>query len=58
MHAVCLDTYPPISYLTSTSHDIIRLVHAVNDVQGIKVGCVSSGEGIMANVKKKKNSHD
>jgi len=30
MHAVCLDTFPPISYLTDTSHAIIRLVHAVN----------------------------
>jgi len=30
MHAVCLDTFPPVSYLTDTSHAIIRLVHAVN----------------------------
>jgi len=30
MHAVCLDTFPPVSYLTDTSHAIIRLVHAIN----------------------------
>lgn len=31
MHAVCLDTYPPISYMTDISHDIQRLVHALNN---------------------------
>ena len=30
MHAVCLDTYPPISYMTDVSRDIQRLCHAVN----------------------------
>jgi len=30
MHAVHLDTFPPVSYLTDTSHAIIRLVHALN----------------------------
>jgi len=30
MHAVHLDTFPPVTYLTDTSHSIIRLVHAVN----------------------------
>ncbi|XP_046356600.2 diphosphomevalonate decarboxylase-like isoform X2 [Haliotis rufescens] len=29
-HAVCLDTYPPISYMTDTSRQIVRLVHAFN----------------------------
>lgn len=33
-HATCLDTYPPISYLTSTSHAIQRLVHGLNDDAG------------------------
>ncbi|KAL4235020.1 hypothetical protein ACF0H5_006658 [Mactra antiquata] len=30
LHAVCLDTYPPISYLTDTSRDIMTLVHRYN----------------------------
>nr|UJH41139.1 diphosphomevalonate decarboxylase [Pardosa pseudoannulata] len=30
-HAICLDTYPPIHYLNSTSYRIIQLVHAYND---------------------------
>lgn len=30
MHATCLDTFPPISYMTDTSRDIQRLVHAIN----------------------------
>lgn len=32
MHACCLDTYPPISYMTDTSRDIQKLVHYLNDV--------------------------
>ncbi|KAF7988385.1 hypothetical protein HCN44_000958 [Aphidius gifuensis] len=31
MHAVCLDTYPPCSYLTDVTHSIIDIVHAYND---------------------------
>jgi len=30
-HATCLDTYPPIAYMTDTSHAITRLVHRIND---------------------------
>ncbi|KAI0213028.1 Diphosphomevalonate decarboxylase [Lamellibrachia satsuma] len=30
LHACCLDTFPPIFYMTDTSRDIVRLVHAVN----------------------------
>eukprot|EP00918_Siedleckia_nematoides_P075879 GHVU01166009.1.p1 GENE.GHVU01166009.1~~GHVU01166009.1.p1 ORF type:complete len:365 (+),score=25.64 GHVU01166009.1:44-1096(+) len=34
LHAVCLDTYPPISYMTDVSHSIVRMVHALNDYLG------------------------
>ncbi|RUS91995.1 hypothetical protein EGW08_000208 [Elysia chlorotica] len=34
LHAVCLDTYPPIFYMTDTSRLIVRLVHAINDISG------------------------
>ncbi|GBG26760.1 Diphosphomevalonate decarboxylase [Hondaea fermentalgiana] len=30
-HATCLDTYPPIAYMTDTSHNVSRLVHAINN---------------------------
>lgn len=34
-HAVCLDTYPPISYLNDTSRAIMRVIHEYNK-DGIK----------------------
>ena len=34
MHAVCLDTFPPIAYLNDTSHQIIRSVHSFNSDKG------------------------
>jgi len=33
-HATCLDTYPPIFYMNDTSHDIIRMVHVINNFYG------------------------
>jgi len=33
-HATCLDTYPPIFYLTAVSQAIMRLIHAYNDYKG------------------------
>lgn len=31
-HAVCLDTFPPCIYMNETSHAIIEMVHAYNDL--------------------------
>ncbi|BFZ12530.1 hypothetical protein BsWGS_15569 [Bradybaena similaris] len=36
LHAVCLDTYPPIMYLNDTSKFIIRLVHYINEMLGVE----------------------
>ncbi|CAK6954917.1 diphosphomevalonate decarboxylase [Scomber scombrus] len=33
-HATCLDTYPPIFYLNSVSHQVIHLVHRYNQHYG------------------------
>lgn len=33
-HAVCLDSYPPIIYMTHVSHLIIELVHKYNEISG------------------------
>ena len=35
MHAVCLDTYPPIMYLNSVSYEIMNFVHQYNEVHGV-----------------------
>lgn len=37
-HAICLDSYPPFSYMTAVSHKIIEMVHEYNSMYGdIKV---------------------
>lgn len=33
-HAVCLDTYPPIRYMTDVSHKIVTVVHKYNEQRG------------------------
>jgi diphosphomevalonate decarboxylase len=35
-HAICMDTFPPISYLTDVSRRIIHLVHVFNEC-GVKL---------------------
>jgi diphosphomevalonate decarboxylase len=36
-HAVCMDTYPPVIYLNEQSKHLIDLVHAYNQIDGMKV---------------------
>ena len=33
-HAICLDTFPPCTYMNGTSHAIVDLIHQVNDLMG------------------------
>lgn len=44
-HATCLDTYPPIFYMNDTSHDIIRLVHVINNHYGKVVAAYTFDAG-------------
>jgi len=39
-HAVCLDTYPPISYMTDVSRAVVHVVTRFNDVVGAAAGPV------------------
>ncbi|XP_052249182.1 diphosphomevalonate decarboxylase-like isoform X2 [Dreissena polymorpha] len=34
LHAVCLDSYPPISYMTDVSRQIVHMVHEYNKLKG------------------------
>ncbi len=34
MHAACLDTFPPCTYMTDTSHAVVSLVHEINRISG------------------------
>lgn len=33
-HAICLDTYPPCTYMNDVSHAIVDMVHTYNDFHG------------------------
>lgn len=44
-HACCLDTYPPISYLSDTSRFIMALIHWYNDFVGETQVCYTFDAG-------------
>ncbi|KAJ2445335.1 diphosphomevalonate decarboxylase [Coemansia sp. RSA 2337] len=44
-HAVCLDTYPPISYMNDISRSIVSLVHAFNAARGRVVAAYTYDAG-------------
>ena len=44
-HSCCLDTFPPIVYMTDTSHHIVELVHAFNKAHGEIVACYTYDAG-------------
>ena len=45
-HACCLDTYPPISYLSDTSRFIMALIHWYNDFVGETQVCYTFDAGL------------
>lgn len=45
MHAVCLDTYPPISYMNDTSRAIVQMVHDYNAFKGQTKACYTFDAG-------------
>eukprot|EP00727_Mastigamoeba_balamuthi_P007302 m51a1_g3192 hypothetical protein (400) ;mRNA; f:445012-446519 len=44
-HAVCLDTYPPILYLSDTSRAVIRIITALNEMAGRPVAAYTFDAG-------------
>ncbi|KAI0464791.1 diphosphomevalonate decarboxylase [Komagataella kurtzmanii] len=44
-HATCLDSYPPIFYLTDTSKKIIKLIHTLNNAIGKVVAAYTFDAG-------------
>lgn len=44
-HALCLDTFPPIFYLTDTSKKIIKLVHRLNQCAGTVIAAYTFDAG-------------
>lgn len=45
LHAICLDTLPPILYLNDVSKTIMKLVHQVNDYFGVNKLCYTFDAG-------------
>ena len=45
LHAICLDTYPPITYQNKHSHQIIKLLTKINSESGEEIVAYSCDAG-------------
>lgn len=45
LHAICLDTFPPLVYLAPCSFLIMRIVHAMNELAGRSVAAYTCDAG-------------
>lgn len=41
VHAICLDTYPPFTYMNDISHSIVNFIHSYNDAMDDVKVCIS-----------------
>ena len=39
LHAICQDTFPPCVYMNQTSHQVVRMVHELNQLSGSTKVC-------------------
>ncbi len=50
MHAVMLDTYPPLTYMNDSSRVVLSMIHELNDTEGKTVGAYTFDAGPNAHV--------